>query len=469
MLEESLFKVIPLVALPQVAAMLVDGLYNMADMFFVSQLGLAATAAVGINDSLMHLIHAIALTFGMGAASYISRLMGAKKDEEASRAASTTLFSAMGSIAIIAIGLFIFVSPLVDFLGATEAAKRYSTEYARWTLLFSPFTAGTVCLSQTLRGEGSSARAMIGTVSGCIINIALDPLLITTFGLGVAGAAIATGISKVISFGILLYPYLAHKSVLRINIKLFLPSKSLYVEIARIGIPVALRSGMMVLSSILINNLASGFGDDALASVSVANKCMRLIGSGIIGFGQGFQPIAGFCWGAKKYGRVKKAFYYTSLIGAVLGALLGALLAIFANEAIGVFADGADSLSIGTVLIRTQCAVLPLHVLSMTCTGLLQATGKAVRAGVMALSRQVIILIPCALLLTYRFGLDGLSYSQAVADVISALAAVALTYPLIKELDRMQRMQETTAQMSEDEPGENSCFIAEEVLYEQPD
>ena len=231
MLEGNLLRVIPVIALPQVVSMLIDSLYNMADTYFVSQLGKAATAAVGVNDSLMMIMRAIALGFGMGVSSYISRQLGAKNHDEASRAASTTLFTAMGIVAVIATVFYLFREPLVLLLGATETSKAFSIEYASWILFSAPITAATVCLSQTLRAEGSTTFSMIGSVSGCIINIFLDPLFINVLGMGVAGAAIATGISKFISMIILLMPYYQRKCIIDIKPKYFTPKKALYAEI----------------------------------------------------------------------------------------------------------------------------------------------------------------------------------------------------------------------------------------------
>jgi putative MATE family efflux protein len=441
MLEGNLLILIPVIALPQVFTMLIDSLYNMADMYFVSQLGPAAAAAVGINDSTMQIIRSLSLSFGMGTASYISRLLGAGRDKEASQAASTTIFTAMGFIAIISVLAYCFLSPIMNFMGATESVKPYSMNYAKWTLLFAPFTGGTVCLSQSLRGEGSTAFAMFGSVAGCIINVFLDPLLITTFNMGISGAAVATGISKMISFCILLFPYITQKCVLTISPGLFTPKKEIYKEIARMGIPVGIRSSMMSLSTIVINNLAAGFGDIALAAVAVANKCMRLVASAIMGFGQGFQPIAGFCWGAKKYNRVKKAFLYTSLIGFIISSVLGILLTLFARQAIGVFTEDPGMMDIGVTLIRTQSIVLPMHVLAIIASGLFQGTGKPFQAGLLGLSRQMFSLIPCVVILSKLFGLAGLVHAQAAADVLSFCIALGLTAPMMANLGRLQKTQ----------------------------
>lgn len=441
MLEGNLMKVIPVIALPQVVTMLIDSLYNMADTYFVSQLGKAATAAVGVNDSLMMIIRAISLGFGMGASSYISRQLGAKNHEEASRAASTTVMTAMGIVGIIAFFAFIFSNPLVILLGATETSKAYSVEYATWMLISAPFTAASVCLSQSLRAEGSTTYSMIGSVSGCIINIFLDPFFISIMGLGVAGAAIATGISKFISVAILMVPYVMRKCVIDIKPKYFTPKIPLYSEIAKMGIPTMLRTSLFSVSTIIINNLAGGFGDAALAAVSVANKSMKFVGSAVMGFGQGFQPIAGFCWGAKKYKRVKKAFGLTSLIGIVMCVVLGTGLFVFAEQAVTIFSKDPEVLRVGMLLIRSQCIVLPMHVWVMIATGLFQALGKPLQAGFLGLSRQAFSLIPCVVIMTYFWGLTGLSLSQAASDVFSFMFALLLVVPMMRELNTLARTE----------------------------
>jgi len=444
MLEGPLTKVIFITALPMVVTMLVDSLYNMADTFFVSQLGFAATAAVGVNDSLMMVIRSIALGFGMGSSSYISRALGAKNDKQASQAASTTLFTAIVVLFLIAtVGGSIFLSPLVDLLGATESVKPYSMDYAKWILLSAPVTAITVCLSQMLRAEGNTKFAMWGSVSGCIINVVLDPILITTFGMGVAGAAIATDISKVISALILLYPYIKKKCIIQIHPKFFTPTKEIYSEIAKMGIPTVLRTSLFSVSTITINNVAAGFGDVALAAISIATKSMKFVGSAIMGFGQGFQPVAGYSWGAKKYDRVLEGFKITTIIGAVIGIVFGGLLAVFADPVIAIFSKDEGVIELGRILIITQSVVLAPHMWIMIVTGLFQALGKPTQAAVMGLSRQLLALIPSVLILSHFFGVYGLAVSQAASDFISFTVALIMIIPAIKEIKALADEQKS--------------------------
>ena len=436
MLEGNVFKVIPIIAIPMIISMLIDSLYNVADTYFVSQLGTAATAAVGVNDSLMHLMRSIAMGFGMGASSYISRLMGAKQEDEAGRVAMTTLITSMGTLSIIAAIAFIFVEPMVMLLGSTESSARYSMDYARFILISAPFTAGEVCLSHLLRSEGSTKYSMIGMVSGCVINVALDPLFIYTFKMEVAGAALATSISKMISFCVLLTPFLRRHTMLELRFKSFTPKWRIYREVAKMGIPVFLRSSMMSISGIVTNNIAGSFSDSALAAVSVSNKCTRLVGAGIMGFGQGFQPVAGYCWGAKRYSRVRSSFWACSLMGAVAAIVLGAVMAVFAPQLVGVFTspDDRDIISIGTLMIRSQCYTMIAHIWVMIANGLFQALGRAIPAGILGLSRQAICLIPSVLILSTLFEVNGLAVSQAFADLLSVFIALPMVIKLMKEI-----------------------------------
>lgn len=440
MLEGPIVKTITIVAVPMMISMLIDSLYNMADAYFVSQLGKAATAAVGVNDSLMGMMRSLAMGFGIGASSYISRLMGAQREEEACKVGTTTVFTAMFILSAIALVAYIFMEPMVMLLGSTATSKQYSMDYAKYILLSAPFTAGGVCLSQLLRSEGSTQLSMVGMVSGCVINVALDPLFINVYGLGVAGAAMATSISKVISFSILLYPFLAKKTMIELKLRYFTPKWSIYQEVAKMGIPTFLRSSMMSVSSVITNNIAGSFGDSALAAVSVANKCTRFMGSAIMGFGQGFQPLAGYCWGAKKYSRTRRAFWTCSAMGATAAVLLGILMGIFAPNLVSVFNKTRDEevLRIGTLMIRTQCLTLIPHVWVMVINGLFQALGKAVPAGLLGLSRQVICLIPSVIVLTMLFGVNGLACAQATADALSMVIAVPLLLHLLRQINGLE-------------------------------
>ena len=438
MLEDPVSKVIPLVALPMVASMLIDSIYNLADAYFVSSISQSATAAVGINDSLMMFMRSIAMGFGVGASSYLSRLLGAKRDEEASRVGATTLITGMAFLSAFAVICYIFMTPILKLLGATPAAMPFSRDYMTYILLAAPFTVGEVVLSQMLRSEGSSRFAMLGALFGCGLNCILDPIFIRTFGLGVAGAAIATSISKVVSFSVLLSPYIRRTTVLRLHIKFFTARWRIYKEVFRMGIPALLRMVTMTSSAIIINNLAGGFGDSSLAAVAVSNKCARFIGSAIMGFGQGFQPVGGYSWGAKNYKRVLDAFKFAFILGMICSAVVGAVVAVFSRQIIGVFSTAADAdiVDLGSFMLRTQCYVMPLHLGVMLLSGCYQALGMPVGTTIIGLSRSVLCLIPSALILSYAFGEYGLAGSQAVSDVLAGIMAAIMFIHIVKIIKR---------------------------------
>ena len=462
MLYEPVIKVVTILSIPMIISMLVDSLYNIADTYFVSQLGKAATAAVGVNDSMTHFIRACGMGFAFGASSYISRLLGAKRDEEACRVGNTTFFTSMIVLSALALVAYLFVDPLVSLLGATESAKPYAMSYARFILLSAPFTAGEVTLSHMLRSEGSTRYSMFGMVSGCVVNVALDPLFIHTFGLEVAGAAIATTISKVVSFCVLLLPFLRKKTMLELRFSYFTPKWSIYKEVARMGIPTFLRASLMSTSTVVINNFAGSFGDSALAAVSVANKCTRFVGSAIMGFGQGYQPVAGYCYGAKRFHRVNRSFWVCTMIGAVMAVVIGGAMGIFSPQLVAVFAAKDDEIvRIGTLMIRTQCITMFAHVWVMIINGLFQALGRAIPATILGLSRQVICLIPAVIVLSLAFGVNGLAVSQATADLLSLAIAIPMVVKISRELKRRAATEEVT---DDDEPAELVPAAAEADL-----
>ena len=424
MLEEPMIRVIPKMAVPMIVSSLIDSIYNLADTFFVSQLGTNATAAVAINDSLMMFLRAISMGFAMGAASYISRLMGAKDDERASRVGSSTLF--VGVIFSLCFGLICLSmrSTIVDILGVTAEAKPYSMQYSFWILLAAPFTTAELIMNQLLRSEGSTTFAMVGMVSGCVLNLILDPLFINVMHWGVSGAAGATALSKVVSVLVLAWPYFRKHAMLDISVRNFEIRKDDVMEVARMGVPAFLRMSLMSVGGIITNNVAKGFGTAVLAGISVANKLYRFVSATIMGFSQGFGPVAGFCWGARKYKRVREAYYTTIMIGVVAGAILGTLMFIFAKDLIAIFNTEGDPtmFAVGSLKLRALCLVLAPHEIVMITSNLYQSLGRPVGNLILSLSRQLLFLIPMVLILPNvfpTFGLpavDGLAVAQAASD-----------------------------------------------------
>ena len=440
MLEDPMVRVIPTVAIPMIISSVIDSIYNLADTFFVSSLGETATAAVAVNDSLMNILRAVSMGFAMGAASYISRLMGAKEDDKASNVATTTLV--IGCIFSMIFGLtcYAFKDPIIDLMGSTQEAHHYSVDYATWILLAAPFTTANVIMNQLLRSEGSTTFAMIGMCSGCIFNCFLDPLFIMVFGWGVAGAAAATALSKAFSCIILAIPYVRKHAMLELSPKHFYIDKDNVIEVARMGIPTFLRMSLMSTGGIITNNVAKGFGTAALAGIAVANKIYRLIGSIIMGFSQGFGPVCGFCWGARKYKRAKESYFTTLAIGSTGAIILGTLMFIFADKLVAVFnSSGNETMArVGALKIRSLCIVFIPHIFVMVTSNLYQSLGRPLGNLILSMSRQLLVLIPLVLIVPRFFGVEGLACCQALSDLISGIfLALPFAWHMLKQVNKL--------------------------------
>ncbi len=435
LLNAPICKVIPRMAIPTIISMLITTFYNLADTYFVSSLGTAATAAVGVNFSLDNLIMTAGSFLAVGANSYIARLLGAKDEKKASQVLSTAFFTALitGSLAMLA-GL-IFLNPLVHALGASGDVVQYAKDYAGYVLLAAPFMAANFVMNQCLRSEGSAVFSMIGMVSGAILNIGLDPLFIFVFGWGVKGASAATALSKLVSFIILLWPYLRRSSLLHLSIRNIRYSRDIVSEIVKMGFPTAMRTGLTAVSTIVLNNMASLFSDSALAAISVSNRIMMFLTASVLGFGQGYQPVAGFNWGAKRYDRVYKAFWFSSVAGVIGVSVLSLVMGLFSQHIMLLFTTvDEEMLTIGNLCIRLQCLAMPIHawviVVNMSYAGL----GKARGAAILSIARQGLCFIPMILLLPRLFGVNGLAGAQAASDALSLLIALPLCVKMLKEI-----------------------------------
>ena len=433
MLNEPIHRVIPKMAVPTIVAFLINSIYSLADTYFVSSLGTNATAAVSVNASLDQLIMMCGSMLAMGANSYIARLLGKNDDKKASQVLSTAFFSAFAIGAALLTFGSVFMVPMVRLLGATPTCEQYSIDYATYVLMAAPFMACNFVMNQCLRSEGSATLSMIGMGFGGILNCVLDPIFIFGFDMGVAGASLATAISKVVSFTILIFPYLTRRSLLHLSIKNFRPTRDIVTEVVSVGSSSMFRSGLAVVAGILLNTLAGDISDSVLAGIGVCTKIMMFPFSIILGFGNGFQPVVGFNWGAKRYDRVKEAYRFSSRVAFWGGALMAAFCILFADQLIVLFAgtDG-DMRRIGAFAIITQAIALPIHawvaIVNMYCVGL----GNAKGAFALATARQGTCFIPILFPLAWIFGAYGVGSVQALADVIS----VALAIPILKGMNK---------------------------------
>ena len=435
MLEQPISKVIPKMAIPTIVAFLINSIYSLADTFFVSSLGTNATAAVSVNSSLDQIIMMAGSMLAIGANSYIARLLGAKREDEANKVLSVAFFIALAFGTILAVFGCIFMEPMVRLLGATETCLQYSIDYATYVLLVAPFMATSFVMNQCLRAEGSAVLSMIGMGFGSILNCVLDPIFIFTLDLGVAGASMATAISKLVSFAILIFPYITKRSVLRISPKYFQPSREILSQIVKIGSSSMFRSGLAVVAAIVLNNIAGSISDAVLAGIGVTNKIMMFPFSVILGFGSGFQPVTGFNWGAKRFDRVLESYWFSAKCAIAISTVMAVILGLFANQVILLFSEAdAEMQAIGALSIRLQCIALPIHawvaVVNMFCSGL----GKAKGALLLATARQGSCFLPIVYPLAWLFEANGVAAVQAVADVLTLCLAAPLIRKVLKEV-----------------------------------
>ena len=435
MTQTPVGKLITTLSVPTIISMLVTAIYNMADTFFVSKLGTSASGAVGIVFSVMAIIQAIGFTFGMGSGSWISRLLGAKEEAQATEVAATGFYSAIFICIVMSLVGEWKMDELMRILGASETILPYAREYARYILLAAPIMASSFVLNNILRSEGHAKFAMVGITTGGILNVLLDPLFIFTFRMGIAGAAVATALSQLTSFSILLSYFVMRKTTTRLGIHRLSKRPMVYYQIIKNGMPSFSRQGLASIASILLNQQATIYGDAAVAAMAIVTKIFMMIFSVMIGFGQGYQPVVGFNYGAGITERVKKAMKFTLIVGMIGMTSAAAVLFMVAPLLMKLFiSDDPAVLDIGTMALRAQAISMPLIPIGTVANMTFQSVGKAWRATIMSSMRQGIYFIPLIFILPAAFGLNGVVATQAASDVLTALTCAPLLYHFYKNL-----------------------------------
>ena len=433
LLTQPVEKIIPKMALPTICSMLITSIYNMADTYFVSQIGTAeatasgtsASAAVGIVFSVMAMIQALAFMFGMGSGTNVSHLLGMGKRKEAEVYSAVGFFSAVAAGVLIAVLGNAFNEPLMRLLGATETAMPYALDYARYIFLAAPFMMGSLSMNNLLRFQGLATYGMVGIISGGLLNMLLDPLLIFVFDMGIAGASIATAISQLTSFVILLVMCSTHADAITIHPRNYRPTKQMYAKILNNGLPSLGRQGIMSVSTSLLNNAAAVYGDPAIAAFAIVSRCLNFVNSTVVGFGQGFQPVCGFNYGAGKRERVEKAFWFGVKVASVVLLVTAALGFVFSDRLIALFRQGdAEVIAIGSFALRCQCVTLPLVGWVIMNNMMFQTCGYTSPASLLAAARQGLFFIPAVILLPLPLGLLGVQISQSISDLLAFSLAV---------------------------------------------
>jgi len=421
-------------SLPTIASMLITTFYNMADTFFVGKLDTASVGAVGIAFSVMAIIQAVGFTFGNGSGACMARQLGARKADEARITASTGFFSALIFGAMIAVAGILLLRPIAVWLGSTETILPYAIRYMGIILAAAPVNIASLVINNQLKLQGSTTAAMIGIVSGGVLNLLLDPLFIFAFRLGVTGAALATAAGQLFSF-IVLLAVLQRGGGVRLGVRAFRPSPRLLFKIISNGFPSLCRQGIASVATILLNRAAGVYGDAAIAGMTITSRITMFANAALIGFGQGFQPVCAFNYGAKKYDRVLESFWFCVRIGFVFLVITAALLSVFAPDIARLFrADDAQVVEVAAASLRWRILLFPLNSWMIMISMMLQITGKSFRASVTALCRQGIYFIPAILIAPHFQGLTGVEMSQFWADIPSFITSLVIGILFLREL-----------------------------------
>lgn len=425
-----------------IVSMLAGTTYNIVDMYFVSDLGNSAVAAVGVLFSVLAMIQAVGYTFGMGAGSRISRFLGEQKEKEAGRDASAAVLMALVAGLILMAAGFLWQKPLIDFLGSTDTIEIYALDYGFWILLTAPVMCVSYVLNNVLRAEGMPVWALVGIGSGAVLNAVLDPILVSGLELGIRGAGIATFCGQSVSLAIMLIVMLSGKSVIGLNkadsnykpagirVKIekikredkqrFQAFRQTAIDITRTGIPSFFRQGLVCVATILLNRAAREYGDDVVAAISVSNKVFAILFAVMVGYGQGFAPVAGYNYGAKKNDRVRKAIIFTILSQVIASAVTGVLVWIFASSIISLFGENA-ALELGVLSLRMHAVSLPFMAVCLVSGMLFQAIGEIGKAILISSTRQGIFFLPLIWLLPMYFQENGVAVTQGISDILSGI------------------------------------------------
>lgn len=438
-------KAIIKLALPTMLAMIVQIIYNLTDTFFVGRLNDAnQVAALSLVFPIFLFIISVGNIFANGGASYISRCLGEKKYDEAKKTNATCFYSAIILGIIFTIVIVIFMDPLLNIIGTSENTFQFTKDYTMILSFFSVFLILQIALSGMVRSEGETAKAMLGMIIGSGINIVLDPIFISVLNMGIGGAAWATVIGNFCGVLYYLIYYLRKKSILSISPVWFKPTKKIFKEVSKIGVPASLGQLIMGISFILVNVVASSYGDYIVAGNGVQMRVVSIATLIIMGISQGYQPFAGYNYGAKNSERLIKSFKITMLYNTVLSVLFTVLFALFSKDVIKIFINDPQVIDAGAKILRAFLCGLPFLGIQSTLMMTFQATGKALRAMFISLGRQCIFYIPLLFTLNALFGFNGFIFAQPIADIITTFIAIMFSFSFVKEIKTMSISVDST-------------------------
>ena len=443
MTETPIPQLVLSLAAPTILSMLITSIYNLADTFFVGQISTSASGAVGVVSSLMAIIQALGFMLGHGAGTIISRSLGSRDTTAATRFASTSFFTALVFGVVLAVAGLGTLPHFMMLLGSTETSLPHACAYARPILIAAPLMISSLVMNNILRYEGKASFAMIGLVTGGVLNIALDPLFMFVFGLGTAGAGIATALSQSISFCILLSMFLRGKTVSQFRLSAVTREARDFGRILLGGAPSFGRQGLNSIGGMLLNLAARGYGDAAVAGMSIVSRIFMFIISVAIGVGQGLQPVASFNYGARKYRRVRQAAIFTIEAAFCMLVVLVGLCWVNGDALIRLFRDDPAVTAVALPAFHYQCLAMLLHPIIVVANMTFQSVGASGRATFLACCRQGVFFIPLILILPRTHGLFGVEICQPIADVLTFLVSLPFLIAFLQQLGRMDDAEQS--------------------------
>ena len=437
MTETPIPQLVLSLAAPTILSMLITSIYNLADTFFVGQISTSASGAVGVVSSLMAIIQALGFMLGHGAGTIISRSLGSRDTTAATRFASTSFFTALVFGVVLAVAGLGTLPHFMMLLGSTETILPHACAYARPILIAAPLMISSLVMNNILRYEGKASFAMIGLVTGGVLNIALDPLFMFVFGLGTAGAGIATALSQSISFCILLSMFLRGKTVSQFRLSAVTREARDFGRILLGGAPSFGRQGLNSIGGMLLNLAARSYGDAAVAGMSIVSRIFMFIVSVAIGVGQGLQPVASFNYGARKYRRVRQAAIFTIEAAFCMLVVLVGLCWVNGDALVRLFRDDPAVTAVALPAFHYQCLAMLLQPIIVVANMTFQSVGASGRATFLACCRQGVFFIPLILILPRTHGLFGVEICQPIADVLTFLVSLPFLIAFLQQLGRM--------------------------------
>lgn len=434
MREGNVSKALFVLGMPMVVSMLVTALYNVVDTYFVSGLGIEQTAAVSVAFPISLIFSGIGLTFGAGAGSFISRLLGSNEKKKAEQIATTALFSSIICGVVTAILMLIFINPLLEFMGATNTSFHYAKEYAVFFIFSTVFSTANVTLGNLAVAQGSSHISLTAMIAGAGLNMILDPIFIYTLGMGVKGAALATLIAQMITSMIYTWFFASGKSYIKIKFSSFRFNFSDYREILKIGISMFLLQCFAGISMSLISKQASVYGDGAVAAMGVVLRVVTLGVNVVFGYMKGFQPFAGFNYGAKNFSRLNEGISCCIKWTTVFSIVWTVMIFILSTPILTIFDDSSEFLKLAVPALHANTIMFFTFGFQFTYSTLFLAMGKAKEGSFLNICRQGILFIPVILVLPQIIGLNGVFYAQAVADLLTTVITIVFAVKIKKEL-----------------------------------